>query len=75
MRRLRRRKKQWLKFVICGIVFLTLLLLTNCTTVLNGDFCDIYQPVYLDFDKDTPETVNQVDYNNIVYWSYCDGKR
>ena len=43
---------------------------TSCATVLNGDFCDVYQPVYLDYERDTPETIRQVDVNNIV-WETC----
>ena len=43
------------------------LLSSGCTMRLNGDFCDVYLPVYLDYEKDTPETIRQVDQNNIVY--------
>ena len=49
-----------------------LMLLNGCTTVLNGDFCDVYQPVYADYERDTPETIRQVDANNIVFLRFCE---
>ena len=63
-----------MKFVVFATVFLILLLLNGCTKNLKGDFCSIYKPVYADYDKDTPETIKQIDYNNIVYLSFCEGK-
>lgn len=50
-----------------GKVYAILMLLTGCTPSINGSFCDIYEPVYLDYDNDTPETIRQVDRNNVVY--------
>ena len=43
------------------------MLSNGCTIRLSGDFCDIYLPVYPDYEKDTPETIRQIDKNNIVY--------
>lgn len=48
-----------------------LMLLSSCTTVLNGDFCDVYLPVFPDYEKDTPETIRQIDLNNVVYDGLC----
>lgn len=45
--------------------------LTACTTNINGDFCLIYEPVYPDYLNDTPETINQIDRNNVVYDELC----
>ena len=45
--------------------------LTACTTNINGDFCLIYEPVYPDYVNDTPETINQIDRNNVVYDELC----
>ncbi len=43
------------------------MLLNACTIRLSGDFCDTYLPVFPDYEKDTPETIRQIDANNIVY--------
>lgn len=45
--------------------------LTACTTNISGDFCLIYEPVYPDYLNDTPETINQIDRNNVVYDELC----
>lgn len=54
------------------IALMILSVLTACTTNINGDFCLIYEPVYMDYDKDTPETIKQVDRNNVVYDDLCE---
>lgn len=46
--------------------------LTACTTNINGDFCLIYEPVYPDYLNDTPETIKQIDRNNVVYEEICE---
>lgn len=46
--------------------------LTACTTNINGDFCLIYEPVHMDYEHDTPETIRQVDRNNVVYEEWCE---
>lgn len=57
-----------------AVIALTILLgLSGCTTNINGDFCLIYEPVYMDYDRDTPETIRQVDRNNAVYDDLCGG--
>ena len=38
---------------------------------ISGDFCLIYEPVYPDYINDTPETINQIDRNNVVYDELC----
>ena len=47
MKCLKKRKKQSRKSGGCGTALILLALLTGCTTVLEGDFCDIYLPVFL----------------------------
>lgn len=55
-----------------AVIALTILLgLSGCTTNINGDFCLIYEPVYMDYEKDTLETIRQVDRNNVVYDDLC----
>lgn len=71
MQTLRKRKKQWIRFAVFAALLTILMLLNGCTTVLNGDFCDVYQPVYADYERDTPETIRQVDANNIVWDELC----
>lgn len=39
----------------------------GCATRTGGSFCDVYEPVYPDYQKDTPETLRQIDRNNVVY--------
>ena len=49
------------------VVCLILTELNACTTSMSGDFCLLYEPVYADYEKDTPETIKQIDKNNIIY--------
>ena len=50
------------------VLVLTILMLSGgCTIRLSGDFCDVYLPVYPDYERDTPETIRQIDLNNVVY--------
>lgn len=46
-----------------------MLLSNGCATNTGGDFCAVYEPVFPDYEKDTPETLRQIDRNNIVYES------
>ena len=72
MQTLRKRKKRWIRFAVFAALLTILMLLNGCTTVLSGDFCDIYQPIYPDYEKDTPETIRQIDVNNIVFLRFCE---
>nr|DAU21574.1 MAG TPA: hypothetical protein [Caudoviricetes sp.] len=47
------------------------MLLSGCTTGLNGSFCEIYEPVYPDYKHDTLNTVLQIDRNNVVFMDLC----
>ncbi len=38
-----------------------------CATSTSGDFCDVYEPVFPDYARDTPETLRQIERNNVVY--------
>jgi len=42
-----------------------------CTTNINGDFCLICEPIYADYEHDAPETIRQIDRNNIIYDKIC----
>ena len=46
--------------------------LSACTTNIDGDFCLIYEPIYADYEHDTPETIIQIDRNNAVYDEMCE---
>ncbi len=72
MQTLRKRKKRWIRFAVFAALLTILMLLNGCTTVLNGDFCNVYQPIYPDYEKDTPETIRQIDVNNIVFLRFCE---
>ncbi|MDR1826354.1 MAG: hypothetical protein LBQ49_01520 [Rickettsiales bacterium] len=37
-----------------------------------NDFCAIYSPIYADFERDTPETARQIDWNNAAFDVICD---
>lgn len=65
------KKKQWQKCAVCVLLLMILLLLNGCTIRLNGDFCDVYLPVFPDYENDTPETIRQIDKNNIVWNKMC----
>lgn len=54
-----------------GLLYAILLLLNGCATNTSGDFCDIYQPVYADYERDTPETLRQIEQNNVVFDKAC----
>lgn len=52
-------------------IWTILLLSSGCTTLTGGGFCDLYQPIYADYDRDTAQTIRQIDANNIVYDRLC----
>lgn len=54
----------------CALIFL-MTGLNACTTNIDGDFCLIYEPIYADYEQDTPETIIQIDKNNAVYDEMC----
>jgi hypothetical protein len=54
------------------IIFLLIVnLITSCTYVPTSNYCDLYKPVSLDLDKDTPQTMREVLVNNKVYDKLC----
>ena len=59
------------KLKMLGVSSLIPLMLNACTTNINGDFCLIYEPIYADYEADTPETIRQIDRNNAVYEEIC----
>ena len=65
--RSKKSRKLLKKRAAFGILLAILMFCVGCTTVLNGDFCDLYQPIYPDYEKDTPETIRQIDMNNILF--------
>lgn len=54
------------------VTCLSLIALNACTTNINGDFCLLYDPIYADYEKDTPETIKQIDRNNVVFEEMCE---
>ncbi len=67
MKEKRNGPKLWKMLSRHGKVCAILLSLNACTPSISGSFCEIYEPVYPDYENDTPETIRQVDRNNIVY--------
>lgn len=65
--RSKKSRKRLKKPAAFGILLAILMFCGGCTTVLNGDFCDLYQPIYPDYEKDTAETIRQIDVNNILF--------
>lgn len=53
------------------LLYAILMLLSGCAINTSGDFCDIYQPVYADYERDTPETLRQIEFNNVVFDKDC----
>lgn len=60
-----------LKLLKMLVLICLLSVLSACTTNINGDFCLLYEPVYADYEKDTQETIKQIDRNNVVYDDLC----
>ena len=50
---------------------LILSVLSGCTKNIVGDFCLIYEPVFADYEHDTPKTIEQIDRNNLVFDELC----
>ena len=60
-------KRTWL-----AILVLSLSGLNGCTTnIADLEFCQIYEPIFADYDHDTQETIDQIDRNNLVYDDLC----
>lgn len=49
----------------------TMSIVSGCATSTGGDFCSIYRPVHPDFERDTPETIEQVLQNLAPYEELC----
>lgn len=39
------------------------------------DFCQVYEPVLFDSANDTPETINAIMQNNILWAKFCDATK
>ena len=49
-----------------------LILLNGCMKNTSAnDFCLIYSPVYPNLSLDSPETIRQIDWNNIAFDEIC----
>lgn len=68
--------RTWKAVIVLGTALILILLcVTGCTRNISvSDYCLLYRPVYADYDNDTPETIKQIDSNNIVYDTVCDDK-
>lgn len=70
--KIRRFWRTWRGLIVLGLGLLILIMFAGCTTSIKGDsFCLIYRPVYADYENDTPETIQQIDANNVVYDMLC----
>lgn len=62
-----------MKLTLVLTAFLTVLLLTSCSTTGSGDFCTTYRPVYVgDGDVFTDQTAQQILRNNKKYKELCE---
>ena len=61
-----RRAPCWAIQIIC----------TGCGQNIGAsDFCAIYRPVFADYENDTAETAEQIDWNNAAFDELCDVKK
>lgn len=51
----------------CVCLCVVLASLSACKTSTDGDFCALYEPIFPDYARDTPETLRQIERNNVVY--------
>ena len=62
------------QFVIATIT--AVLMLSGCaissTERPSLDFCQVYEPVLFDSANDTPETIDAIMQNNILWAQFCD---
>lgn len=54
------------------LIVLGMFALSGCVKRLDGGFCHIYKPVFLNYQNDTENTIAQVEENNVVYLELCD---
>lgn len=71
--KIRRFWRTWHGLIKLAVGLIILILLASCTTNTSGDYCFLYRPIYADYELDTAETIRQIDENNVVYDSLCDG--
>ncbi len=62
------------QFVIATITAMLMLggCKSNLTEPARIDFCAVYEPVLFDSGKDTPETINAIMQNNVIWAKFCD---
>ena len=65
------------QFVIATIT--AVLMLSGCaissTERPSLDFCQVYEPVLFDSANDTPETIDAIMQNNILWAQFCDATK
>ncbi len=64
-------KRQTARMIACAATAITLAACASASP--GGDFCAIYEPVYVS-SEDTAETVAQVMRNNAVWVELCERK-
>lgn len=65
--------RTWRVLIVLGLALTMLALLNACTiNTGGGNYCLLYRPIYADYEKDTAETIRQIDQNNVVYDVLCD---
>lgn len=63
---------QYIKPMWLVILVLSLSGLNGCTkNIADLEFCQIYEPIFADYNHDTQETIDQIDRNNLVYDDLC----
>lgn len=66
--------------LVALLILLTLLVISACESAsvavpppaIEGDYCRIATPIYYDVDKDTPETVAQIEKHNSKWVCVCE---
>ena len=65
------------QFVIATIT--AVLMLNGCaissTERPSLDFCQVYEPILFDSANDTPETINAIMQNNILWAKFCNATK
>lgn len=65
------------QFVIATIT--AVLMLSGCaissTERPSLDFCQVYEPVLFDSANDTPETIDAIMQNNVLWAQFCDATK
>jgi hypothetical protein len=62
------------KYLIIIMCLVFLIAFSSCNNMITSNYCELYKPISLDVDKDTPQTMREVLYNNEIYKKFCAGQ-